>query len=65
MEKLTSSSKKELENFMQAKFADYNPGRTSQKPENCSPGRKSRHSQKSNTYISFFETEGCTSNDVN
>ena len=29
--KLISRSKKEMENFIQAKFEDYNPGRASQK----------------------------------
>ena len=30
-EKLISPSKKEMENFIRAKFEDYNPGRASQK----------------------------------
>ena len=59
-ENLISESKKELENFIEAKFEDRNPGRTFQKAlENFSTGWKSRHS-----CIRFFETADSTSNDM-
>ena len=59
-QKLISRSKKELENFIRAKFKDYNPERASQKALRTVPPIRSQHM----VYISFFETAGCTLNEV-
>ena len=57
--KLISWSKKELENFIQAKFDDDNPGRASRKLW----GLFYLLEIKAQLH-KFFETEGCTSNDA-
>ena len=57
-EKLISQSKKELENFIRAKFEDYNPGRASQTAlKTVLPVRS-----QDTVYISFLR-QGCASND--
>lgn len=59
-EKLINWFQKELENFIWAKFEDYNPKRTSPKAlRTALPIR----SQDILTWVSFFEAQGSTSND--
>ena len=48
--KLISQSKKELENFIGAKFGDHNPGRASQKALRTVPPVRSQDT----VYISFL-----------
>ena len=56
-EKLISQSKKEMENFIQGKFENYNSGRAPQKTLHSPLEVKAQ-------LCKFFETEGCTLNDV-
>ena len=49
-----------MENFILAKFKDCNPERASQKALRTVPPIRSQHM----VYISFFETEGSTLNEV-
>ena len=58
-ENVICQSKKELENFMRAKFENYNPGRASQKALRPVPQVRNQV-----TVIKIFETEGYTSNDI-
>ena len=50
-----------MENFIQAKFEDYNPGKTTQKALRTVPPIRS---QGTVILYKFFETEDCTLNDV-
>lgn len=58
-EKLISPSKKEMGNFIWAKFEDWNPAGASQKTLRTIPPVRSQVQ-----LYKLFETEGWTSNDI-